>query len=75
VRLSYELPAGLLGDGVYNLRVQKQPGIPVWPVKVLLVDPDGAWQPVAPGGRRTDEGVQVVFDLSRDVDVVMARQP
>jgi hypothetical protein len=75
VRLSYELPAGLLDGDVYNLRVQKQPGIPAWPVRVLLVDPDGAWQPVAPGGRRTDEGVQVIFDLSRDVDVVMARQP
>ncbi|HSN77535.1 MAG TPA: DUF4012 domain-containing protein [Anaerolineae bacterium] len=75
VRLSYELPAGLLDGDVYNLRVQKQPGIPAWPVKVLLVDPTGAWQPVAPGGQRTDEGVQVVFDLSRDVDVVMARQP
>jgi hypothetical protein len=75
LRLSYELPAGLLDGDVYNLRVQKQPGIPAWPVRVLLVDPDGVWQPVAPGGRLTDEGVQVAFELSRDVDVVMTRQP
>jgi hypothetical protein len=75
VRLSYELPAGLFNDNTYNLRVQKQPGIPAWPVRVLLVDPDDVWRPLAPGGRRTDEGVQVVFDLSQDVDVVMARQP
>jgi hypothetical protein len=75
LRLSYELPAGLLDADVYNLRVQKQPGIPAWPVRVLLVDPDGVWQPMAPGGRLTDKGVQVAFELSRDVDVVMARQP
>jgi hypothetical protein len=75
VRLSYELPIGLLDGDVYNLRVQKQPGIPAWPVRVLLVDPTGAWQPVAPGGQRTDQGVEVVFDLSHDVDVIMAQQP
>ena len=75
VRLSYQLPAGLLDGDTYHLRMQKQPGIPVWPVKVLLADPDGVWQPVAPGGRRSDEGVQVFFDLSRDLDVIMARQP
>ncbi len=75
VRLSYQLPAGTIDDDTYHLRVQKQPGIPAWPVRVLLVDPDGVWQPVAPGGRRSDDGVQVVFDLSRDVDVIMARQP
>jgi hypothetical protein len=73
--LSYELPAGLLDGDVYNLRVQKQPGIPAWPVRVLLVDPDGVWQPVTPGGRLTDEGVQVAFELKQDVDVVMERQP
>ena len=75
LRLNYELPAGLLDGDAYTLRVQKQPGIPAWPVMVLLVDPDGVWQPVAPGGRLTDDGVQVAFELSRDVDVVMARQP
>jgi hypothetical protein len=75
VRLSYDLPAGFLDGDTYTLRVQKQPGIPAWPVRVLLLDPDGAWQPVAPGGRRTDEGVQVAFELIGDVDVVMARQP
>jgi hypothetical protein len=75
VRLSYELPAGLIQNGVYHLRVQKQPGIPTWPVRVLLVDPDGVWQPVAPGGRRSEQGVQVHVDLSRDVDVVMRQQP
>ncbi len=74
VHLTYDLPAGLIDDDTYNLRVQKQPGIPAWPVRVLLVDPDGVWQPVAPGGRRTDEGVQVTFDLSSDVDVIMARR-
>jgi hypothetical protein len=75
LRLSYELPAELFDGDVYNLRVQKQPGIPAWPVRVLLVDPDGVWQPAAPGGRLTDEGVEVAFELKRDVDVVMARQP
>ena len=75
VRLSYTLPAGLLDGDTYRLRVQKQPGTPAWPVKVLLSDPDGGWQPVGPGGQQTDEGVQVFFDLTRDVDVIMQRQP
>ena len=73
VRLTYELPPGLVGPHDYALRVQKQPGTPAWPVKVVLVDATGAWQPVAPGGRRTEQGAQVVFDLERDTDVVMAR--
>ncbi len=75
VQLSYQLPAGLFDGDAYHLRVQKQPGIPPWPVKVLLVDPDGVWQSVAPGGRRSEEGVQVFFDLAQDVTVIMARQP
>ncbi len=73
VRFSYELPAGVIDGNTYTLRVQKQAGIPAWPVRVALVDPSGAWQPVAPGGRRTDEGVQVFFELASDVDVVMAQ--
>jgi hypothetical protein len=73
VRLTYDLPPGLVGPRDYHLRVQKQPGTPAWPVKVVLIDPTGAWQPLAPGGRRTEQGVQVVFDLKRDTDVVMAR--
>lgn len=75
VQLSYELPAGLIAEDSYLLRVQKQPGIPAWPVKVVLADPSGSWQPGAPGGQRTAEGVQVFFELSRDVDVTMVRQP
>lgn len=75
VLLRYELPAGLVGGDNYRLRVQKQPGIPGWPVRVIFVDASGAWQPVSPTGRRTDEDVRVSFDLYRDVDVVMARQP
>ncbi len=75
VRLTYTLPAGLLDGAFYRLHVQKQPGTPAWPVKVLLVDPAGGWQPVAPGGQQTAQGVQVFFDLSRDVDVVMKRAP
>lgn len=73
LRLTYELPPGLIGPRDYNLRVQKQPGTPVWPVKVVVVDDGAAWQPVAPGGRRNEQGAQVIFDLSRDTDVVMAR--
>jgi hypothetical protein len=76
VRLSYQLPAGLLDGATYRLRVQKQPGTPAWPVKVALVAPPGeVWQPVAPGGQQTEQGVQVYFELSRDTDVVMQRQP
>ncbi len=76
VRLSYQLPAGLLDGAAYRLRVQKQPGTPAWPVKVALVAPPGeVWQPVAPGGQQTEQGVQVYFELSRDTDVVMQRQP
>lgn len=76
VRLSYQLPAGLLDGAAYRLRVQKQPGTPAWPVKVALVAPPGeVWQPVAPGGQQTEQGVQVFFELSRDTDVIMQRQP
>lgn len=75
VQLRYELPAGVISGDSYHLRVQKQPGIPTWPVRVVLVDPSGTWQPGTPGGQRTDEGVKVVFELSRDVDVTMTRQP
>lgn len=76
VRLSYRLPAGLMDGDSYHLRVQKQPGTPAWPVKVALVAPPGqVWQPVAPGGQQTEQGVQVFFELSRDTDVAMRRQP
>jgi len=76
VRLSYRLPSGLLSDDVYRLRVQKQPGTPALPVKVTLLAPPGeVWQPVAPGGQQTEEGVRVFFELSQDTEVVMQRQP
>lgn len=76
VRLSYRLPSGLLSDNVYRLRVQKQPGTPALPVKVTLLAPPGeVWQPVAPGGQQTEEGVRVFFELSQDTEVVMQRQP
>lgn len=76
VRLSYRLPGGLLDGATYRLLVQKQPGIPAWPVKIVLLAPPGElWQPVAPGGQQTEQGVQLFFELSQDTDVVMQRQP
>ena len=73
VRLSYRLLAGLFTSG-YTLTVQKQPGTPPWPVQIVLNDPSGAWQPGAPGGQRTADGVQVSFDLARDTVVSMTNQ-
>lgn len=75
VRLSYELPAGLIDGKTYTLRVQKQPGTPSWSVHVLMADPGGLWQPVEPNGVRTEQGVQLSFPLKRDTEVVMSQQP
>jgi hypothetical protein len=75
VRLRYHLPAGLLDGDTYRLLVQKQPGTPAWPVKVVLVAPPGElWRPVAPGGQQTEQGVQLFFELNRDTTVVIERQ-
>lgn len=73
VRLRYQLPAGALSGDTYRLRVQKQPGTLAWPVQVRLLDPTGAWQPMQPEGTKTPEGVEIVFDLVGDVDLMMAR--
>ncbi len=55
VRLRYQLPAGLLTAG-YTLTMQKQPGIPPWPVQVMVQEPNR---------------VQVSFDLTRDTAVTL----
>ncbi len=75
VRLSYALPAGLIDGGTYNLRVQKQPGTPAWPVEVVMVDPEGVWQATTPDGQRSDQGLQLSFTLSSDTDVSLAQRP
>ncbi len=64
VRLVYRLPDAVVQEGIYRLRVQKQPGIAAMPLRVALRGPAGSlW--VSKDGQR---GEQIVFEeqLSQD---------
>lgn len=73
VLLTYDLPAGLITPNAYHLRIQKQPGIPAWPVRVVVADPAGGWQTAAAGSKPTDAGLLTPVELSRDTDLVWTR--
>lgn len=75
VSLTYELPPGALSSGVYRLRLQKQPGIPAWPVQVTVRNGANTWQPVTPAGRAMLEGAVFQFELRTDTEVVATAQP
>lgn len=75
VRLSYELPASVVDDATYKLRVQKQPGTPAWPLQVALLDSAARWLPVSAGGVAIDGGVSFSLTLDADLEVVARRVP
>lgn len=64
VRLVYRLPGDVVQDGVYRLRIQKQPGTAAMPLRVALRgQPGSLW--VSEDGQR---GEEIVFEelLSQD---------
>lgn len=73
VRLRYELPPGTVDANRYELRLQKQPGTPGWPIKIVLQDPAKQWSSSEAGARRTDTGLEVSMALLSDVDLVFAQ--
>ncbi|MEA3337836.1 MAG: DUF4012 domain-containing protein [Chloroflexota bacterium] len=73
VRLQYELPAGTIGGDRYDLRVQKQPGTPSWPVTVMLTDSQGDWQLVEPESGLDQDENTVLFWLASDTDLSFER--
>jgi len=70
LHLVYTLPAGLPDETGYQLRVQKQPGLPAWPLEIVLIDPGNQWQRITPPGRRSLDGLVYTTKLAEDIDLV-----
>ena len=73
VRLHYELPAGTVTNDSYHLRLQKQPGTPVWPMTIVLQDSTGSWMPGESAAQRTNKGVELSTQLVTDMDLEFVR--
>lgn len=75
VVLRYQLPAAGLAGGRYRLRLQKQPGVPAWPVEIAIDDPTGAWRLVGQDSVANSGLSGYAQKLATDVDLVFEKVP
>ncbi|MEZ4771135.1 MAG: DUF4012 domain-containing protein [Caldilineales bacterium] len=73
VVLRYRLPAGVIQDDLYRLRIQKQPGVPAWPVEIVIDDPSGGWKLTAGDGTAGEDGALTTLRLATDTDLVFSK--
>lgn len=73
VTLRYRLPASVFQDGLYRLRIQKQAGVPAWPVEIAIDDPAGNWQLVEGDARTSEDGLSATLRLATDTDLAFRK--
>lgn len=74
VTLRYRLPASVLQDGLYRLRIQKQAGTPPWPVEIAIDDPAGGWQLEQGDAASREDGTLITLQLASDSDLTFRKE-
>ena len=69
VVLRYQLPASVIQGDTYRLRLQKQAGVPAWPVEIVIDDTAGVWRLVEGNAQASEDVRSTTLRLATDMDL------
>ena len=69
VVLRYQLPASVIQGDTYRLRLQKQAGVPAWPVEIVIDDTAGVWRLVEGNAQASEDVRSTTLRLGTDMDL------